>query len=69
MATDSACSECGSLDVIPDAVLQPDGHGGKVLVWKGNRHASLTVRVCGACGHAEFFVANPETLLPAAKKP
>ena len=69
METDSRCAKCGSPDVITNAFLQPDGHGGQVVVWTHERrHSSLSARICAGCGHTELFVTNPETLLAAKKK-
>jgi hypothetical protein len=69
MGTDSRCDRCGSADVITNAFLQPDAHGGQVVVWtQERRHSSLNARVCTKCGHTELFVMNPETLLAATKE-
>jgi predicted nucleic-acid-binding Zn-ribbon protein len=68
MATSSACPRCGSRDVIANAVVQPDGQPGQVLLWKGRRHSPLTARVCGECGYTELFASNPNTLRAGARK-
>jgi predicted nucleic-acid-binding Zn-ribbon protein len=65
----AVCAKCGSSDIVANAFLQPDGHGGQVVVWNNERHHSaLKARICVACGFAELFVTNPETFLSARRK-
>ena len=68
MAKDTGCTKCGSLDIISNAILQPDAHGGHVLVWRGSKHSTISARVCGKCGYTKLYVTKPETLLSAQKK-
>jgi hypothetical protein len=38
------------------------------LLFKDSSQANVEARVCGTCGHAEFYVTNPATLLSAWRK-
>jgi ribosomal protein S27E len=76
MTNELRCTECGSTDVIPRAIL-----GGQarvsVQIWqkpdarffKGSVHSEfLEARVCGKCGFTKLFASNPDKLLAAYRK-
>jgi hypothetical protein len=70
------CPRCGSRDVIPGVRIVDRGHGNvkrdlqveiyenpTALLFKGTHAGTLTAAICGACGHVELSVANPQELL------
>lgn len=78
---DGVCPKCGSSEVIPDVKIIDHAHLNQPMelsatvylnpeawVFKGPVSHRLQARVCGACGYAEFYVDNPQTLLAAARR-
>ena len=64
------CAACGSTQLIPTAELTTsEGRlhvrvpaDPEAILFKGWESQEVTVRLCGECGYAQFFVKNPGIL-------
>jgi len=66
------CPKCGSSKIIPNARLLEHDRFGEIqivvygnpeaLLFKDRHYGRLTADICGACGHVELRVENPEEL-------
>lgn len=77
----SGCAKCGFEVLIHDVRVIAHGNGkGEqdlslqvyrnpgALIFKRGVSGPLHATVCGSCGFAEFYVANPKELLNVAKE-
>lgn len=68
------CAKCGSdhiladvriLDrsyVVTDSLTVELYEHPSALLFRGAHRGTLTARICGSCGYAEFYLGNPEDL-------
>jgi hypothetical protein len=76
--TSSVCPKCGAQRVIPGVrVLDRDGDSStkdlsvrldrnpSAWIFKGSEVVELTAKVCGRCGYAELYAADPAALWSA----
>jgi predicted nucleic-acid-binding Zn-ribbon protein len=77
----TACSKCGSTELIRDVRIMDRGHGsadsgnlsavvyGNPEAWmfKGRVRVELSACVCGHCGFTELYAVDPAAMLAAAR--
>lgn len=73
----AACPKCSSAKIIPAVPVLDQGeysdgylHAGLVtkphaLILKGLVRVEIQANICGACGHTELFVDNPQKIYDA----